>query len=120
MGDCEVGLSLGGVASRDSPFDDVVVEDEKKEGDVSRFGMKCEGRDNEGRALDSLFRASVPLEDDRRCLAVANTLVMADLWADVDGGATTISLGPVFHGVGNLSRGSCAGCGGGIVAVGGR
>lgn len=77
-GDCDVGLPLGGVVSRDSAFDDVVVEDEKK-GVESRFVIKCEGKDNEGRALDSLFRASVPPEDDRRCLAVANTLVMADL-----------------------------------------
>lgn len=36
------------------------------------------------------------------------------------GGATIISFGPVFHGVGNLSRGSGSGCGGGIEAVRGK
>lgn len=41
--------------------------------------MKFAGRDNEGKALDSLLNASVPPEEDRLCLAVDKTLVMADL-----------------------------------------
>lgn len=36
------------------------------------------------------------------------------------GDVTTISLGPVFHGVGSLFTGSGSGCGGGIDAVGGN
>lgn len=77
-GDCDLGLVLGELVSRDSVLGDVVVN-EKKEGVDSRFGMKCEGRDNEGRALDSLLKASAPPDEDRRCLVVANILAMADL-----------------------------------------
>lgn len=77
--DCDVGLSLGGVVSRDSVFGEFIAVDEKKEGVESRFDIKFEGRDNEGRAFDSLLRASAPAEEDRRCLAVVSMLDIADL-----------------------------------------
>lgn len=57
-----------GVKSLDSDLDDVEPE-EKKDGVGRRLGMKLEGNDIEGRALDKRLKASAPPDEDLRCRA---------------------------------------------------
>lgn len=78
-----------------------MVKDEKKAGTLSRFGS--EGNDNDGRALDSRLKASVPPDAERRCRAPARAAPSAGLELGAAEGETTMSLGPVFQGVGNGS-----------------
>lgn len=94
------GLFLG-EGSLDSDFE--VVDEDEKYG--SRLGMKFDGRDIEGSALDNRRKASAPPEDVRRCRVLPSTPDKTGR----DAGefefecVITICLGPVLHGDGTRS-----------------
>ena len=106
-GETTSGKGVAGVKSAAGALgcDDLGGElepDVKKVG-VGMLGMKPEGIEMEGKALDSLFKALSPTDCDRCCLDWDwNAAAIDDLNRP---GSTVNCFGPACHGVGSRARG---------------